>query len=123
MPVNQELAGFIKATFRSIWALELLLLLKGQPDRRWSRTEMVSGLRGSESVVSQGLTSLEAAGLVAVEADGGAGYLPVSEAIDRLAEGTRQLYAQRPDAVRRLIVMGSNEGLAAFADAFRLRKD
>lgn len=123
MSVNQELAGFIKATFRSIWSLELLLLLKTQPERRWSRAEMVSGLRGSESVVSQSVASLVAAGLVAVEEDGEARYVPASADIGRLAEATQKLYAKRPDAVRRLIVMSANEGLTAFADAFRLRKD
>ena len=123
MSVNQELAGFIKGTFRSIWSLELLLLLKTQPERRWSKTEMVSGLRGSESVVSQSVGSLVAAGLVTVEEDGEARYLPASDDIARLAEATQKLYAKRPDAVRRLIVMSSNEGITAFADAFRLRKD
>lgn len=125
MSVNQELAGFIKATFRSIWSLELLLLLKTQPDRRWSRAEIVSSLRGSESVVTQSVGSLVAAGLVAVEEDGETRYcyLPASADIGRLAEATQKLYAKRPDAVRRLIVMSANEGLTAFADAFRLRKD
>ena len=123
MSVNQELAGFIKGTFRSIWSLELLLLLKTQPERRWSRAEMVTSLRGSESVVTQSVGSLVAAGLVAVEEDGEARYMPASDDIRRLAEATQKLYAKRPDAVRRLIVMSANEGITAFADAFRLRKD
>ena len=67
--------------------------------------------------------SLVAAGLVTVEEDGEARYLPASDDIARLAEATQKLYAKRPDAVRRLIVMSSNEGITAFADAFRLRKD
>ena len=126
MSVNQELAGFIKGTFRSIWSLELLLLLKTQPERRWSKTEMVSSLRGSESVVSQSVGSLVAAGLVTVEEDEGEPryfYQPASDDTRRLAEATQKLYAKRPDAVRRLIVMSANEGITAFADAFRLRKD
>jgi hypothetical protein len=41
-----------------------------------------------------------------------------------LVDQSRDLYARSPDAVRRLIVVGtSSGGIAAFADAFRLRKD
>jgi H+/Cl- antiporter ClcA len=39
--------------------------------------------------------------------------------VDRVAE----LYARRPDEVRRIIVASAAGGLAAFADAFRFRKD
>lgn len=123
MSVAPELSGFIKATFRSIWALELMLLLKADAARSWSRTEMVAGLRGSESIVLQSVAALAAAGLVATEEDGAARFLPANKDLERLALAVQELYAKRPDAVRRLIVLSANEGLAAFADAFRLRKD
>jgi hypothetical protein len=40
-----------------------------------------------------------------------------------LIEGAISLYAKSPDKVRRLIIAAASPGLAAFADAFRLRKD
>lgn len=120
---EEEVASFIRATFRSVWALELLCFLRQNRDREHSRTEMVAGLRGSELVVTQSVESLTAAGLVLGETEGSARYRPASEDLDRLVEATAALYAKSPDAVRRTIVAASNPGITAFADAFRLRKD
>jgi hypothetical protein len=123
MPSDEDVSNFIGATFRSVWALELLCFLRQKRDRDLSRAEMVAGLRGSELVVTQSLESLTAAGLVLVEADGSARYRPASDDLDLLVERTTLLYAKSPDAVRRTIVAAANPAITAFADAFRLRKD
>ncbi len=123
MPAKQEIFTFIRSHFRSVWALELLCFLRQNRDRALSRAEMVAGLRGSDLVVVQGVESLAASGLVKAGADGSARYDPASPELDELVARTQALYAERPDAVRRMIVAASNPGLAAFADAFRLRKD
>ena len=123
MTSEQELASFIRSTFRSVWTLELLLFLKEHGTRAWSRADLVQGLRASESIISKGTDSLLAAGLIIVEDDGAARYRPVSADVESLANGAETLYAQRPDAVRRLIVDPAADGVTAFADAFRLRRD
>jgi len=123
MPPDEEVSSFIRATFRSVWALELLCFLRQNRDRNLTRAEMVAGLRGSELVVTQSVDALTAAGLVLADADGSARYGPASEDLDRLAEGAQALYAKSPNAVRRTIVAAANPGLTAFADAFRLWKD
>lgn len=84
---------------------------------------MVAALRGSDSIVAQSVESLVAAGLVATEQEGHARYLPASPDLDRRVAEVEAFYAKSPDAVRRLIVLSANDGLTAFADAFRLRKD
>jgi len=123
MPSEQELAGFIRSTFRSVWTLELLLFLKQHQDRAWSRPELVQGLRASDSIISTGANALLAAGLIILDDDKTARYRPVSADVEALAEGAETLYGQRPDAVRRLIVDPAADGVTAFADAFRLRRD
>lgn len=123
MVTKQEVSGFIKTTFRSVWSLELLLFLKASGDRYWSRADMVASLRGSELVVSQSVDSLSAAGLIGADADGTARYSPASDDLARLVEAVERLYAKSPDAVRRTIIDASSGGAVAFADAFRLRKD
>ena len=40
-----------------------------------------------------------------------------------LAGAVEEAYLKSPDAIRRLIVSAANPGAAAFADAFRLRKE
>lgn len=122
MSQTQEVETFIRSTFRSVWSLELLIFLR-KSDRSWSREELVSGLRASDSIVGQSVESLVAAGLVATEGEEQVRYLPISPDLDRRAAEAEAFYSRSPDTVRRLIVMSASGGLAAFADAFRLRKD
>jgi DNA-binding IclR family transcriptional regulator len=122
-PTDQDIAGFIRSSFRSIWTLELLLHLARTPDRSWTAEELVRALRASESIVAQGLDALLAAGLIVRDEAAGARFRPASTDLAALTDGAARLYAQRPDAVRRLIVGASGNRLSAFADAFRLRRD
>jgi biotin operon repressor len=119
--LSDELFSFIGSSFRSVWALELLLLLKRE-NRPWSREELITTLRASELVVNKAIDELVAAGLISVEGDG-ARYMPVSEDIAKNVKQVEKVYSARPDAVRRAIVSASASGATAFADAFRLRKD
>jgi predicted transcriptional regulator len=118
---NDEILRFIASSFRSVWALELLLVLKSDP-RNWSREELVSTMRASDLVVTKGLDALEAAGLVNHSEDK-AQYMPVSKDVATLVDDAEALYAKRPDAVRRALISASAGDATAFADAFRLRKD
>lgn len=123
MPDPEVIPGFIAATFRSVWALELLCLLRKNRDRALPHSEMVGELRASDLVVSQSLASLMAAGLVSVDGDGSARFGPASEALDKMVAEVEDLYANSPDAVRRIIVSAANPSLTAFVDAFRIWKD
>jgi hypothetical protein len=123
IPSIQELEDFIRASFRSVWALELLRFLRQNRDRSLSHSEMVAALRGSDLVVTQSVESLSVAGLVLTGADGSARYAPASGQLEEMVDRAESLYARSPDAVRRTIVAAANPGVAAFADAFRIRKD
>ena len=118
MPANPDLAAFIGDNFHSVWALEILLFLKNNPSTAWRRDSLVEALRASDLVVTKGLDTLQAGGLVVSENDGSARYSPASAHLRHLVDQTELLYAKKPDAVRRLIV--SSTGLSAFADSFRL---
>ncbi len=123
MPADQELASFISSSFRSVWSIELMLHLKRNADRDWSRADLVGALRASELVVAGGINSLLAAGLVVDDEEGRTHYAPASPDIERMADATEALYAKKPDAVRRMIVAAATDGVTAFADAFKLRRD
>ena len=116
-----ELLRFAASSFPSVWALELLLVLKGDR-RKWSQDELVACLRASDLVVTKALEGLIVAGLVSQEPDG-AIYMPVSENDESCIEQLEQLYRARPNAVRRAIVSAATGGASAFADAFKLSKD
>lgn len=120
---QSDVSSFIRNNFRSVWSLELLLFLRKNGERSWTRAEMVTGLRASDVIVSQSVDQLVAAGLILDEGDGAARYRPAAPDLAKLVEAAEAYYARSPDAVRRLIVMSAQGGLAAFADSFRLRKD
>lgn len=119
MASSDELASFIASSFPSVWALELLLLLKEQA-RPCSPKELVDLMRASPSVIESALESLVAAGLAGFD-DKRTAYMPVTPGVARLVEETERLYRSKPNRVRRLIVTSAHKGLSAFSDAFRLK--
>ena len=122
MPSQFEIESFISSNFRSIWALDLVQFLCADPQQSYSKDQLITGLRASDSVVTQSLASLVAAALVLVDRD--SVRLHVADQQSRaLIKGAIQLYAKSPDKVRRLIISSASPGITAFADAFRLRKD
>ena len=118
---DDELLSFVGASFRSVWALELILLLRSER-RAWPRAELVAALRASELVVNNALEALVAAGMASVDQHG-ATYMPVNAQISECVDAVEKLYRSRPNAVRRTIVAASASSATAFADAFKLRKD
>ena len=118
-----DMTEFIRSTFRSVWTLELLLLMAEDREKLWSESDLIASLRASEVIVARGIEDLVAAGLISIEADRCARYGPASRELDLLVVRTRDFYATSPDQVRRTIVRAGSGGIAAFADAFRIRKD
>lgn len=108
MPVKPEVSSFIRSTFRSVWAFEMLCFLRKHRDRAWSQGDLVDVLRGSDLVVSHSIDALLAAGLIVIEPEQLVRYEPASEATDKLAAAAVALYATRPDTVRRMIATSQN---------------
>lgn len=120
---TQDVHAFLGSSFRSVWALEVLCQLRAQRDRWISAETLVETLRASSLVVEHSFTNLVAAGLAVRDEDGNVQYAPASPELDQLAEAGEKLYQKSPAAVRRLIVSAANPGIAAFADAFRLKDE
>jgi hypothetical protein len=121
LPVtDQDLFSFVSGAVRSVWGLELLLLLKREPERAWSADALVRELRASTTVVADSLSALETAGVVVHRADGYA-YGPASALLDRLCGELERAYRERPVTVINAIV-SPNAKLQGFANAFRLRE-
>jgi hypothetical protein len=123
MSNDADTMAFIRATFGSIWSLELLLILKRRPDHDWSRSELIAGLSASDQVLDRGTADLLAAGLIVNGAEQCIRYAPRSVALDKLAGDAARLFGARPTMVRRLIVTGETDPVTRFADAFRIRRD
>lgn len=121
--LDDDLQEFIQGTLRSVWTLEVLLLLRRTRERDWSGDELVRELRASEVVVSENLGLLQAAGLVAPDAQGRWRYTPASPVFDALTRRLETVYREKPVSVVKAIVASPNEKLQTFADAFKLKGD
>ncbi len=123
MATEDDIEQFICDSFSSIWDLELLATAVSMPDDGLTASELVDRMRASELVVEQGIASLVAAGIGAVDRDGRLKFRPVNPDVERNARRAHEFYQRFPGRARRLMIARQSPGLNAFADAFRLRKD
>ena len=104
---------------RSVWALELLLLLRRDPQRCWTPAELVSELRASAPLVADNLQRLEQSGLVAPE-EGCFRYAPANAVLDKLCARLEAAYRERPVAIINVIAKPADP-LQSLADAFKFK--
>jgi hypothetical protein len=123
MPEKEaEVLAFVSATLKSIWALELLLLLRRERNHAWQTDDLVRELRASRVVVREALAGLSGAGLVTTDEPGQSCYRPASDQLDSFVEAAQSLYDAKPLSVINAIASAPNEKLRIFAEAFRLKE-
>lgn len=120
--IPEHLAAFLRAAVKSVWALDLLVLIKNEPHRAWTVAALNDRLRASTSLVEEILATFTRQGLMVSEPNGTYHYQTQGET-DALASELTRLYAARPLAVIKEIVSAPNEKIHSFVDAFRLKKD
>jgi hypothetical protein len=118
MGPEDELAAFIRQAIPSVWALELLLLLR-RDQRAWTEAELVSELRASPTVVGNALGQLHHRELTLRQDDGCWVYRPASRALETLVDDLHATYRERPVTVINIISRPSP--LQSLADAFKFR--
>jgi DNA-binding IclR family transcriptional regulator len=121
--LSEELRRFVRDTFRSVWALELLLLMCAEPARTWTAEDLNRELRGSRPLVDEILTRLEQSGLVKEGPETRYRYEPATLRLGQLVQELQIAYAERPLAVLKAIFAAPNERIQTFADAFKVKKD
>jgi len=122
MDSEDAVLEFAGASFRSVWALELLIALRRARDRTWTAAEIIKELRGSRVVVTEALENLLAAALVIEDESGGFRYRVASSAVEETIDALEKLYALKPTLVVRKIVTSPNAKLQILSDAFRIKK-
>ncbi|RAK64402.1 hypothetical protein DJ019_14670 [Phenylobacterium kunshanense] len=105
---------------RSVWAVELLLVLRRDADRAWSPEQLVAELRASINLVQDNLAAFERSGL-AISGEGAWRYAPASPVIDALAARLEAAYRERPVTIINLIARP--DPVQGLADAFKWRGD
>ncbi|HZB94014.1 MAG TPA: hypothetical protein VE397_21375 [Stellaceae bacterium] len=120
--LSPNVERFLRRHVKSMWHLELLILLQRDRSRAWTIAELVQELRASTLVVTDSLISLTQAGcLVAMPADRYR-YAPDSVAIAAAIDAVIEAYANFPVAVKKVIWEGFPSRMGLFADALRLKK-
>jgi hypothetical protein len=117
-----DLAEFVREHVRSVWAVELLLALKNDPERCWMVDELVRELRASTPLVSTNLQAFERSGIAVRDDQGCYRYAPASPLLNELCNNLESAYRERPVAIINLIAQ-PRDPIQSLADAFKLRGD
>jgi hypothetical protein len=119
---DPDLAAFVREHVRSVWAVELLLVLKRDPERSWAAADLVRELRASAMLVTDNLQRFERSGLVLRDEDEGWRFAPANPVLDALAARLDAAYRERPVSVINLIA-APPDPVQGLADAFKFRGD
>ena len=120
--IDQDLLTFIHSSIRSVWALELLLLMRRERERTWTGDALARELRANERLVGEVLGDFETSGLVS-RSDGGFAYAPAAPVLAELCDRLEAAYRERPVGLVKAIMAAPKDKLQIFADAFRFRND
>ena len=110
--------GLVRKHIRSVWSLELLLLLRSRPAEAWRAEALVRELRASTPLISGCLAALQEAGLVAADGDAWR-FAPASPELERFCDQLAEAYQTRPVALINMIAAPSQ--VQALADAFKFK--
>lgn len=117
---EEDVCTFVQQAIGSVWALELLLLLRRDRNRAWRDGELVRELRSSDTVVRGALAQLANAGL-AQQAGEGWRYAAATPILEQATTALEKLYAAKPSLVIKSLLSAPNERLHIFSDAFKFK--
>jgi hypothetical protein len=117
---EEDILAFVGTSISSVWALELLMLLKRDPQKSWESEALIREMRSSAAVIAEALAVLQNAGLVVRDGQG-ARYAAASERLDQLVSGLETVYAAKPMTVIKAIIAAPADKLRIFSDAFRFK--
>jgi len=122
LATDHDLADFVREHLRSVWAVELLLLMKRTPDRCWPPAELVRELRAATGLVNDNLQRFERGGLAVREDEACYRYRPAAPVIAELCDRLETAYRERPVSIINIIA-APRDPLQSLADAFKFRRE
>lgn len=116
-----DIVRFVIADLRTVWTLELLLLMRATPGAIWSDAALTAELRANLGMVGEILRRLVALQLI-VRSEEGWSYQPHTPELEALCARTEAAYRQKPFAMISMIGRGE-AALLDLANAFRFKGD
>lgn len=120
MDLSPEVERFLLERISAVEEIELLLLLRRERARAWTRDALAIELRSSPSSIALRVEHLSHEGLVAIGADDALRYAATGD-VDAAVDLLERVYRERPFAVMSIVLSKPSENVRLFADAFRLR--
>jgi len=122
---SDEFCQFLQVSLPAVEAAELLLLLRRDPARSWTRQELLAGLGPGSSVrddeAERYVEALKARGLVSADGERLQYRAPSGSLAEHVAT-LEKVYRERPVTLIRVIYGLRDSKIRSFADAFRLRR-
>ncbi|HWB08952.1 MAG TPA: hypothetical protein VG826_07000 [Pirellulales bacterium] len=120
-----DIQRFIAVNITSVAQLEVLLLLRGAPDREWTAEDVSRTLYAAAGGMAKQLAELESKGLVSATQgpEPRFRYRPAGDELHELVGRLANIYQERRVAVISSIYSESIDQARTFAEAFRVRKD
>jgi hypothetical protein len=119
--VPAEVKQFIAAEIESVGQLDVLLLLRGAPDKSWTASEVARALVMQAPSVEIWLEKMAARGLVSSVGDK-YHFAPPTAEVERTIDGLAESYSKYRVAVIGIIFSRPSEGVTRFSEAFRIRR-
>lgn len=123
--IPQKVEAFVLGNINSIEQLEVLLLLRKDPDREWDADQVSSALRTNPASAAGRLSDLRSRKLLSKRRDAGQlyyRYSPEAE-IGLLVDEVAKFYTTHRHMIIELIYSRPAETIRILADAFRIWKD
>jgi hypothetical protein len=118
---EEEVLSLAQASLRSVWALEVLLLMRSDRGKVWNVEELIHETRSSITAVDDALSILWTAGIVAP--DGSAWcYAPKDQKRQDFADEIAKLYGEKPTTVIKAILAAPQEKLRIFSNSFKFKE-
>jgi hypothetical protein len=124
-PLPPTVRAFVAEHVGSVGELEVLLLLRAEPDREWTAHDAAARLHHVPDWVAACLEQLAVRGLAAARTAGSHAVYrlaPATAALERSVDAVAEAFRARRTSVISLIY-AAPPGPARLADAFRFRDD
>jgi hypothetical protein len=122
MTGGPDFPQLVRTHIASVWALEVILLLRRDVERWWSAKALSDELRATVAIVDTSVGQFQRLGLVVSDAEGRHRYAAASRLLDDFCARLAKEYRERPVAIINLI-SAPEDRIQQLADAFRFRGD
>jgi hypothetical protein len=123
-PLPQEISEFLDKNISCVEQLEILRVLKENPEKEWDAAELGRAVQAKPEDVASYIVVMESRGLLTLigEKNHTCRFGPLP-GVEGIVERLLQLYKERPVSMIRFVYDKAAIHLRTFADAFRIKED